>query len=449
MKRILNFDYTVASVPVIAIYLSLSFVFSDFGISAVLGAFLLCLWTGICFLHFLFVKKAKPPKLQTAHWLILGFNAVFFINVLRNFSLDRTVIYYAIILIAGSVLFWISSPAGPKAIKIARYSIVSVSLFFSVINIVYAYFPKLINNVAFALMTKTSIAYNTRLAYDGYGFAFSEDIGYTAHLIALGLAFVWFNITEKNLKSHLPMLAILAFGLISIQRRGELIICLIAITTVTFIKWLKTNKYEGTGIKELKTIVAPALCIAIAFTVFSSTTTSSRFDYHQYLSSNSSEIQQIIDNDKINVDTSEIDIGKFGNGRIALWKLALEGFSEKPVLGHGWRAFKDIAPQSGNTHATNAHNVYLQLLCETGIVGFVAIGTVFVWLLVLILKKISKNKNVGNCKYYFLGLYMILAMLGQGLIDNSLYYVYWILTFILMLFFVFSRKENPCSENTD
>lgn len=449
MKKILNFDYTAASAPIIAIYLSLSFVFSDFGISAVFGAFLLCLWTGICLLHFIFVKKGNMGKPQTAHWLILAFNVLVFINILRNFSFDRTVIYYAIILAAGSVLFWISSPASPKALKIARYSVIAVALFFSAVNLLYAYFPQQVRSVAFEVMTKTSITYNNRMAYEGYGFAFGEEIGFTAHLTSFALALVWFDVTEKNLKSHLPMLLLLAFGLISIQRRGELLVCVMAIIIVTTVKFVKNKKLsnKGNGIIALKTIATPALCIVLSFVVFSTTTAGSRFDYRQYLSSNLSEMDENEDDERLNIYKSEIDIDKFGNGRIVLWNLALEGFAEKPIFGHGWRAFKDIAPSSGNIHATNAHNIYLQLLCETGIVGFAALGTVFVWFLILIIKKIIKTKDTEECKYYFLGLYILLAMLGQGLIDNSIYLSYWIQTFQLMLFFVFLRKEQ--TEITD
>ena len=70
-------------------------------------------------------------------------------------------------------------------------------------------------------------------------------------------------------------------------------------------------------------------------------------------------------------------------------------------------------------------------------------------MLVLALKKTSETTEQKDFKYYLLGVYIILAMLGQGLIDNSLYYVYWIQAFQLMLFFVFSRKETQHSQITD
>ena len=446
MKKRLKFDFTVYSAPVLAIYLALSFVFSDFGISAVIGAFLLCAWTGICLFYFLFVKKGKL-ELKAPHLLVLVLNLFVFINILRNFSLNRTVIYYVIILVIGSVLFCISSPPTDKALSVARYSVVGISLFFSIVNIIYTYFPQQVATAAYSIITKTSIAYNKRIALEGYGFAFGEDIGYTAFIIALGLAIVWFSIKDKNIKTHLPMIFILAFGLFAIQRRGELIVCLIVITAVTIIKWLKSRKCKIPPISNFKTIAAPILCVVLSMIVFTSITSNSRYDYDQYLSSDSTQAEDVEDME--DSDNKDIDIDKLGNGRLALWNLAIEGFIDEPIWGNGWGSYKDIAPKSGNTRATNAHNVYLQLLCETGVVGFCIAGTVFVWILVLVWKKTVKTTDQKNGKYYFLGLYIILAMLGQGLIDNSLYYTYWIQAFQLMLFFVFSRKETQHDPITD
>lgn len=66
-------------------------------------------------------------------------------------------------------------------------------------------------------------------------------------------------------------------------------------------------------------------------------------------------------------------------GRIQFWEVALEGFGEKPVLGHGagtyqfaWDQLRPIDMPN-----TQAHSLYLQALDELGIVGgLLALGTV-------------------------------------------------------------------------
>ncbi len=55
-------------------------------------------------------------------------------------------------------------------------------------------------------------------------------------------------------------------------------------------------------------------------------------------------------------------------GRSAYWNLALEMFSSNTVLGSGWYRFAEFTIyRLGFT--THAHNIYVQLLAETGVVG--------------------------------------------------------------------------------
>lgn len=58
------------------------------------------------------------------------------------------------------------------------------------------------------------------------------------------------------------------------------------------------------------------------------------------------------------------------NGRFELWGFAVRLFLEKPVTGIGWRMYHVYA--LANLHEDiEAHNVYLQLLAELGIIGFI------------------------------------------------------------------------------
>ena len=56
--------------------------------------------------------------------------------------------------------------------------------------------------------------------------------------------------------------------------------------------------------------------------------------------------------------------GDISFGRFRFWALAWESIKEHPVLGIGWKHYiTDIKP------GFDTHNVYLQLICETGIIG--------------------------------------------------------------------------------
>ncbi len=66
-------------------------------------------------------------------------------------------------------------------------------------------------------------------------------------------------------------------------------------------------------------------------------------------------------------------------GRVQFWEVALEGFDEKPILGHGAGTYQFAWDQLRPIDMANtqAHSLYLQALDELGIVGGVlALGTV-------------------------------------------------------------------------
>jgi putative inorganic carbon (hco3(-)) transporter len=62
--------------------------------------------------------------------------------------------------------------------------------------------------------------------------------------------------------------------------------------------------------------------------------------------------------------------------RAAAWSTALEAFRQNPILGHGIglpvARTEYTDPQGGRRLLTDAHNTYISLLGETGLVGFLA-----------------------------------------------------------------------------
>ena len=62
------------------------------------------------------------------------------------------------------------------------------------------------------------------------------------------------------------------------------------------------------------------------------------------------------------------------SGRTELYALAWNAFLENPLFGLGWDKFYSVIPASfqelhGQNLVEDVHNIYLQFLCETGIVG--------------------------------------------------------------------------------
>ena len=71
--------------------------------------------------------------------------------------------------------------------------------------------------------------------------------------------------------------------------------------------------------------------------------------------------------------------------------IALKMFKEKPIFGHGPKMFRFYCSKEENFVADNActthpHNFYAQILAETGLVGFLFLLTIFIYILFLFLK---------------------------------------------------------------
>ena len=125
------------------------------------------------------------------------------------------------------------------------------------------------------------------------------------------------------------------------------------------------------------------------------------------------------------------------SGRSKLFAHALSLFRNHPVFGIGWGNYKSTVVGTV-TYKTelDTHNIYLQLLCETGIVGLVCVA---IPMIVFLIQAI-KNVGIINAKWPYnvflrcLGLYALgyqLFFLVYGISGNPLYdYNYVIMYFV-------------------
>jgi O-antigen ligase len=135
---------------------------------------------------------------------------------------------------------------------------------------------------------------------------------------------------------------------------------------------------------------------------------------------------------------TEFDLGE-GDGnvmtRIILWGYALHQFIQSPVIGIGWGRFNDVnivlSGISGMVdlalqgeqrfNVSSAHNSYLQLLCESGLVGLWLLMKVW-WTLY---QRLAKAKQDFKHHLFLLGYYtgcqaLILFTLTAALFGHTL-----------------------------
>ena len=99
------------------------------------------------------------------------------------------------------------------------------------------------------------------------------------------------------------------------------------------------------------------------------------------------------------------------------YKIALNMFLEKPILGHGAKMFRYYCDKEENFVAVNActthpHNFYAQTLAETGISGFLVLLSLYIFIFYLFLKNlyfqiINKSQVFSDEALCLLGFYFI------------------------------------------
>lgn len=143
--------------------------------------------------------------------------------------------------------------------------------------------------------------------------------------------------------------------------------------------------------------------------------------------------------------------------RYELWGAAIKAFKEHPIFGNGWASFPNsIGERVGYNGYT--HNVYLELLCEVGVVGTVIFVIFFVICLiktVLNINRIIHQKERISIEDQFLLMFSLIyqvyflmyCMTGNPLYDVYIYMPYFMACSISISF---RRKDlNDKNWNID
>lgn len=87
------------------------------------------------------------------------------------------------------------------------------------------------------------------------------------------------------------------------------------------------------------------------------------------------------------------------NGRSGLWALAIKMFNHNPIIGLGYGSYGDYASVNGAI-TTSAHNYYLQIMSELGIVGLILYMIVFAGSIILAVKTLQLFTQTIKTRHY-------------------------------------------------
>lgn len=129
------------------------------------------------------------------------------------------------------------------------------------------------------------------------------------------------------------------------------------------------------------------------------------------------------------------------SGRNVYYDICISKWKNKPILGNGWGYFSyyynnylyDSYSSTYVFQYIDAHNVFYQLLCETGIIGTSFVIGIIIYVFKLTLKLLKNNNDTivifSLCYQLFFILY---CCSGNPLYDIQCYSIYFIITGIVL-----------------
>lgn len=100
-------------------------------------------------------------------------------------------------------------------------------------------------------------------------------------------------------------------------------------------------------------------------------------------------------------------------GRTVLWDRAIQLWNESPVFGSGWGTYRYYWSNGFIGVSTAAHNVFLQLLAEVGVVGLIVFLIPSLQVLFGLMKNVLHLKRGDNRRYDFIDAAVLFAFLFQ------------------------------------
>ena len=157
----------------------------------------------------------------------------------------------------------------------------------------------------------------------------------------------------------------------------------------------------------------------------------------------------------LNPSHTEEIVGSDAITRLMLWSTAWDEFVHAPVFGVGWGNF--AAPYGGNIPLApgllEVHNIYLQLLAETGLVGFVAFFTLVVKSWRQALHQFRSSLDFLDMALAFGVLGALLSVLVHGFIDIPFFAqsgtLLWVLLALLVASERLRQKPSVLHEHTE
>lgn len=254
----------------------------------------------------------------------------------------------------------------------------------------------------------------------GYNAGITTHYSTNAIYLAIGMIFFFCKFLfekKENKKRNLIILLLTFIALLLTAKRAHILFSIITCTLVYIL-----NNKENFNKKILNFCIFSFIGVFILF----------------LLSSFVPEITHVFD---------RFLNGDFFNGRKIYYEECIKLFGNKIFFGNGWGYFSyyyEKAIRINNEfHFLDAHNVFLQLLCEVGVIGFIFFTGIFFYNLFKS-KELSDLKTCTfNCFAFGYQIFFLLYCLtGNPLYDVQCFSIYVFVIGLSIKYYKEKRKES-------
>lgn len=273
-------------------------------------------------------------------------------------------------------------PVRERDVHLSEKILYGAAMVIAVYVVVFTLLPELFFSLVYPHFSEAKKIYHDAFANQGYGICLG-NFGYTDYVLFLGVAVCCARLAAKPRESRVILitglsLAFLLLAMLLLGRRGELLAAMLAIAILVLALCTRRRR------KQLivgGTLLAAAMCVLTLLFL--------------------PQLKQIPILERYIVTVERLLSGQdITTGRMTLYLIAIQAFRENPIWGIGLDQFRTLVPEGYQTIpfllVKDVHCVYLQFLCETGIVGTVLLATPLFYLFFTTTRLLKAAKNMED-----------------------------------------------------
>ena len=348
-----NFRFTEWLMLILAVFTGSFFIYRDLGIRMMVGFGFLCL---VLLIHLLRrLVPDHPPGVTALRLPYLILSMVILLNFLRPDSRhDADSVSYIISMLITCGFVCLAAPdarESRRTLKALGWAGVLMAAFV----IFFAVFEELFWDSVFHILTPVAQEYLLFFVPAGYAVTLG-GCTFTCYILFFGMAACCGLLCCGSgwTKKSTGLLLLCAFQLLALMlvgRRGELLGALVCCTVLILALCTPRQRrpliFGGTVLAALL-FGLMVMCLP--------------------------QLKQISFLERYIVTIENLLNGQdVTSGRLTLYQIAVAAFRERPVFGIGWDQYQTLVPAEYLTDPVvgieDTHCIYLQFLCETGIVG--------------------------------------------------------------------------------